>query len=277
MRSRRETPNGKCDPEKLAGFGDRLRQAFGGKKQVEIARDLGVTESAVRNYLAGRIPPAEMLVQICALTNRSIDWLLTGREITAVTAENALLTEAEELAVQELANEAGEEFAVTLRRLLRDRLRSLGRLPPEAEPLHVDYYGADWTDVPLLGQVAAGSPIEQLEHRENARVIRTWPESKKAYALRVTGDSMEDAGIHSGDLIVCLEAAEARRGQLVVALIDGERATVKRFFRDNGTVMLKSEDSTHEPQSYDASRVRIQGRVESIIRSPERIKVAGVK
>jgi repressor LexA len=253
-------------------IGERLLEAFktsGIQDKKVIAERLGFKSSkAVYKVINGTQELSfDSLRRFRESTAYSIDWLLTGESPEGRTASAGFLADAEEEAVRELAAEAGEQYDLTLRKLIRDRLRSIGRLPPEAEPLHVDYYGAEWTDVPLLGQVAAGSPIEVFEFKETARVIKTWPESKKVYALRVTGDSMEDAGIQDGDLIVCLEAAEARRGQLVVALIDGDQATIKRFYRENGTVILKPENPAHEAQRYEANRVRIQGRVESIIRA----------
>lgn len=274
VRMSQEESNKSFGSGKVANFGERLRLAFDGAKNVQIARKLGLSEAAIRNYIEGRVPPAETLLLISERTYCSIDWLLTGKGdqfggVKVGSSGPPMLSEAEEQAVRDIATETGEGYEPTLRRLVRDRLRAMGRLPAESQPLRMAYYGAEWADVPLLGQVAAGSPIETFEFQESVRVIKTWTDPKKAYALRVTGESMEDAGIQDGDLIVCLEASEARRGQLIVALIDGDKATVKRFYRDNGTIILQSANSKFEPQRYEASRVRIQGCVESIISASE--------
>lgn len=79
VRTRQEKSNESFARRELAGFGGRLREAFGGAKNVEIARRLGVTEAAVRNYLEGRVPPAETLLLIADRTSCSLDWLLINK------------------------------------------------------------------------------------------------------------------------------------------------------------------------------------------------------
>jgi hypothetical protein len=86
--------------------------------------------------------------------------------------------------------------------------------------------------LPLLGAVAAGSPIEAIEHPETVEVPREFVGKKETYVLRVEGDSMIEDGIHDGDLIVVERRPTAQTGETVVALIDDGEATVKRFYRE---------------------------------------------
>jgi repressor LexA len=118
--------------------------------------------------------------------------------------------------------------------------------------------------LPLLGRVAAGVPITATENLEEQFVLpASWVPRSGGFMLRVKGDSMVDAAILDGDLIVVEPRPTADNGEIVVAMIDGE-ATVKRFFRERGRVRLQPENSTMEP--IYADDVTIVGRVEAVIR-----------
>ncbi|MDB5028580.1 MAG: SOS-response transcriptional repressor, LexA [Candidatus Eremiobacteraeota bacterium] len=118
--------------------------------------------------------------------------------------------------------------------------------------------------LPLLGRVAAGVPITAAENLEEQFVLpASWVPRSGGFMLRVKGDSMVDAAILDGDLIVVEPRPTADNGEIVVAMIDGE-ATVKRFFRERGRVRLQPENSTMEP--IYADDVTIVGRVEAVIR-----------
>jgi repressor LexA len=119
--------------------------------------------------------------------------------------------------------------------------------------------------VPVLGRVAAGVPIAAQEDVEGEFVLPTQfvPRSSNAFMLRVQGDSMIDAAILNGDLILVRPQRTAENGEVVVAMIDGE-ATVKRFYREAGRVRLQPENQTMAP--IYASDVEIVGRVEAVVR-----------
>ncbi|HEX3456476.1 MAG TPA: transcriptional repressor LexA [Candidatus Baltobacteraceae bacterium] len=119
--------------------------------------------------------------------------------------------------------------------------------------------------VPVLGRVAAGVPITAQEDVEGEFVLPTQfvPRSSNAFMLRVQGDSMIDAAILSGDLILVRPQRTAENGEVVVAMIDGE-ATVKRFYREAGRIRLQPENQTMTP--IYASDVEIVGRVEAVVR-----------
>ncbi|MBE6828314.1 MAG: transcriptional repressor LexA [Ruminococcaceae bacterium] len=123
----------------------------------------------------------------------------------------------------------------------------------------------DYTRVPLVGMVTAGSPILAVEQIEGY-VPYTGFESqdKPLFALRVRGESMINAGILSGDIVIVEKTGSAQNGEIVVALIDDE-ATVKRFYKENGHFRLQPENDSFEP--IIVNEVIILGRVKGLIRN----------
>lgn len=122
--------------------------------------------------------------------------------------------------------------------------------------------------LPLLGEVAAGLPIEAVEQQESILVppdlLRRQGEN---YVLRVVGDSMIEEQIRDGDYIIVNSRSTAENGEMVVALIDGEGATVKKLYRErDGQVRLQPANESMAPQFYAADRVAIQGIVVGVIR-----------
>ncbi|MSR22482.1 MAG: transcriptional repressor LexA [Gemmatimonadetes bacterium] len=120
----------------------------------------------------------------------------------------------------------------------------------------------------LLGEVAAGQPIEAIQNRESILVppdlLRKGGEN---FVLRVVGNSMIDEQIRDGDYIIVNSRATAEDGEMVVALIDGESATVKKLYRESGgRVRLQPANEALEPIFFPAERVRIQGVVVGVIR-----------
>ena len=115
------------------------------------------------------------------------------------------------------------------------------------------------SSIPLFGYIAAGSPIEAITNSEQIDILDTFLGSNR-YALKVKGDSMIDEGIFDDDIVICEHQSHARNGQIVVALIDNEAATLKRIhYNTNATVTLFPANENHCPQSYSESRVTIQG------------------
>jgi len=119
--------------------------------------------------------------------------------------------------------------------------------------------------LPLVGQVAAGSPVLAEENIEDYLVVPEVAGGEVGqYVLRVRGDSMVDAGILEGDFVVVRPQDTAQDGEIVVALV-GEEATVKRFFRENDHVRLQPENAAMEP--IRSREVRVLGRVVGLFRS----------
>jgi len=125
----------------------------------------------------------------------------------------------------------------------------------------------DLPTLPLLGRIAAGHPIEALESPQALEVPRQLRGKGRCYVLQVRGDSMIDAGILDGDWVVVEQRDQARNGEIVVALIDGEEATLKRIEQTPGTCILHPANPDLAPLSYAPERVRIQGVVTGQMRA----------
>lgn len=121
-------------------------------------------------------------------------------------------------------------------------------------------------ELPLHGRIAAGVPIEAFEDAAQLPVPAALLGPGEHYALEVSGDSMVEAGILDGDYALVEQAATASEGDIVVALIDGQDATLKYFRREGGKVRLDPANATYAPQYYEAKRVRIQGRLAGLLR-----------
>lgn len=125
------------------------------------------------------------------------------------------------------------------------------------------------TRIPIVGRVAAGAPIFAHENIEGWIGIDAVPPGQRLFALRVQGDSMIGAGILDGDLVVVRQQQTADDGDIVVALVDGEDATVKKLRRDGTQLRLAPMNPNHDPLVVDPERVRIQGKVVSLRRDVE--------
>lgn len=122
--------------------------------------------------------------------------------------------------------------------------------------------------LPLLGTVAAGAPVEAIEHAEAVTVPEEFVGSRGShYVLRVKGSSMVDEQIRDGDYVVVQERKTADNGEMVIALIDGAAATVKRFFRErDGRVRLQPANEQMSPMYYRDADLAIQGIVVGVLR-----------
>ena len=121
--------------------------------------------------------------------------------------------------------------------------------------------------LPLHGRIAAGTPIEALRDPSGSVEIPAGiVGARKCYALEIEGDSMTGAGILDGDTVIVEHAETAENGAIVVALIDDQEATLKRFRRMNGTTALEAANPAYETRSFDSGRVRIQGRLIGLMR-----------
>ena len=126
--------------------------------------------------------------------------------------------------------------------------------------------------VPIIGRVAAGLPLyAQQEWAGSVLVDSAVFRGDNLFALRVQGDSMRDAGILEGDLAICEPRQFATNGEIVVALVGGEEATVKRFFYRGDHIELRPENDRHPVQTYTLGEVLIQGKVIGIQRGPEQM------
>ncbi len=122
-------------------------------------------------------------------------------------------------------------------------------------------------NVPLVGRIAAGTPIEALQNKlADVPVPGGMIGRGDHYALEVTGDSMINAGILDGDMVIIQEADTANTGEIVVALVDESEATLKRLRRRGDSIALEAANPAYETRLYGADRVRVQGKLVGLIR-----------
>ena len=131
---------------------------------------------------------------------------------------------------------------------------------PRPEPAN------DVIELPLHGRIAAGMPIEALEGSATLPVPAALLGPGEHYALEVSGDSMVEAGILDGDYALIRRTNTARDGEIVVALVRGEEATLKYLFRDSGKVRLDPANAAYEPQIYGPDEVEVQGKLAGLLR-----------
>lgn len=122
--------------------------------------------------------------------------------------------------------------------------------------------------VPLYGKIAAGTPIEAI--RDEGSFIQIPPGfagSGELYALTIEGDSMINAGIYDSDVVIIKRCDTAENGTIIVALVDEEEATLKRLRRAGNKIVLEPENDEYEPRILEPDRVKIQGRLVSLMRT----------
>lgn len=125
----------------------------------------------------------------------------------------------------------------------------------QQNPVYNSPAGRELEGLPLLGNVAAGVPIEAIENAERVSLKDMFGESDDMFALTVTGDSMIDEGIGTGDVVICKKAADASNGQIVVAIVDDENATLKRFYRESDHIRLEASNDAYDDIKSDNCRV----------------------
>jgi repressor LexA len=125
----------------------------------------------------------------------------------------------------------------------------------------------DTRDLPILGRIAAGTPIEAIQHeRDRLAVPEAILGAGEHYVLEVQGDSMLNAGILDGDLVVIRRADTANSGEIVVALVMGEEATLKRIRRKGASIALEAANPAYETRIFGPDQVQVQGRLVGLIR-----------
>ena len=134
------------------------------------------------------------------------------------------------------------------------------KAPARPEPAN------DVVELPLHGRIAAGMPIEALEGQSTLPVPAALLGPGEHYALEVSGDSMIEAGIFDGDFALVKRTDVARDGEIVVALVRGEEATLKFLARENGMVRLDPANGAYEPQVYRPNEVQVQGKLAGLLR-----------
>ncbi len=138
--------------------------------------------------------------------------------------------------------------------------------PPLRAPAAQPQPANDVIEIPLHGRIAAGVPIEAMEGQAMLPVPAALLGPGEHYALEVSGDSMIEAGILDGDFALIRRTSTARDGEIVVALVRGEEATLKYLHREQGGIRLDPANSAYNPQHYGASEVEVQGKLAGLLR-----------
>jgi len=136
--------------------------------------------------------------------------------------------------------------------------------PPGATPVTVAA-----AELPVMGRIAAGTPVEAISQVTHHVAVPRQMIASGAdhYALEVKGDSMIGAGINDGDIAVIEEGAAADSGDIVVALVDGQEATLKRLSRRDGAIALEAANPAHETRVFRNGQVAVQGKLVGLIRT----------
>lgn len=124
----------------------------------------------------------------------------------------------------------------------------------------------DVIEIPLHGRIAAGAPIEAFEGHSSLPVPAALLGPGEHYALEVSGDSMIEAGIFDGDFALVRRTNTARDGEIVVALVRGEEATLKYLHKEGGMVRLDPANAAYDPQVYGPDEVEVQGKLAGLLR-----------
>ncbi len=145
---------------------------------------------------------------------------------------------------------------------------SLGKAPaPAPQPRPEAQEAAGTASIPVMGRIAAGVPISAIQNNtHDIAVPLDMLGSGEHYALEVKGDSMIEAGIFDGDTVIIRNASTASPGEIVVALVDDEEATLKRFRRKGASIALEAANPAYETRIFGPDRVKIQGRLVGLIR-----------
>ncbi|MHC1548996.1 transcriptional repressor LexA [Phyllobacterium sp. K27] len=146
---------------------------------------------------------------------------------------------------------------------------SLGRniAPPRPQASTADIVAANMISIPVMGRIAAGVPIAAIQNQTH--MLNLPPDmigSGEHYALEVKGDSMIEAGIFDGDTVVIKRGDTASPGEIVVALVDDEEATLKRFRRKGASIALEAANPAYETRIFGPDRVQVQGKLVGLIR-----------
>lgn len=272
--SRQEESKLKADHD---GLWERIRLSLSVESAPEAARMLGLSKQSVYDWQKGTLPSIETLLRICESGNTSLHWLVTGqgpRQISPLDLPKGeapiYFGEREHQIIQKLADESGRGFDSEVRELVLETLLARGLVKDQVKGANLEFFGdfvPKLVPIRLWGEIAAGKPIDIFEQDEEVLVPEEFVvRGRDHMVLRVRGDSMEEDGVVEGDLIIGVSTSSANNGDLVVALIDGDQSTVKRFYRERDKIRLEPRNQAHEPMYFAPERVTIQGIVRGIFR-----------
>jgi repressor LexA len=240
-----------------AGFWKRLQELYPGKNAPEIAKEIGRTKQTVYRWRDGEMPGLDVLAPLSESHGVSLHWLVMGQGLKDLNGTVPLepgqvpiyLGPYEQEKVRDIAAAEGKTFEVKVRDFVIDELKKRGLIETEIRS-NVMFFGEPVRAVtlPLMGWVAAGEPIHVVEQQKEVRIPDFFMKhGKNHFVLHVRGDSMVEDNIPDDSLIVCEARKTAENGEKVVAVIDGERTTVKRIYREGERIRLQPANPLHQP------------------------------
>ncbi len=197
----------------------------------------------------------------------SFDEMKDALDLRSKSGIHRLITALEERGfIRRLAHRARAIEIVKLPESLEAEAKAAA--PAHASPAPAGFASMS-IEVEVMGRIAAGTPIEAIQQVSHnvavpASMLST---AGRHYALEVKGDSMIEAGINNGDIVVIQEQPTARNGDIVVALIEGEEATLKTFRRRGATIALEAANPAYETRLYQDHQVQVQGKLVGLIRT----------
>jgi repressor LexA len=259
---------------------ERIQETYEDANAPEIARLTGKTKQTVYRWRDGDIPPLEVLVEICKSRRVSLSWLAMNEGPKSLNGSVGL--EEGEVAIyfgpkeheiiQKLAGESKRAFEDEVRELLLEKLEDKGLVTTKTGESNLIFFGdavPKMVELPFLGEIAAGEPLMIFERDEKISVPDfAQKRGKKYMVLRVRGDSMIDDGILDGALIICEVRNTATPGETIVAVIDGNSATVKKYYPERGRIRLQPSNAAHLPLYVSDDRLKIQGIAVAIFHKP---------
>ncbi|MDA9789544.1 transcriptional repressor LexA [Amylibacter sp.] len=141
------------------------------------------------------------------------------------------------------------------------------RTDPPRDAMNIE--GANNNSLPIMGKIAAGTPIEAIQHVTNHVTVpdQMMHNQGRHYALEVKGDSMIEAGINEGDVVVIHEQTDADNGDIVVALVEDQEATLKYLRKKGSAIALEAANPAYETRVYRDDQVKVQGKLVGLIRT----------
>ncbi|PHP27309.1 transcriptional repressor LexA [Limimaricola cinnabarinus] len=201
----------------------------------------------------------------------SFDEMKDALDLRSKSGIHRLITALEERGfIRRLAHRARALEIIKLPEAMEARLAAEGHAPePDPKPADMPAeIAAMAMNLPVMGRIAAGVPISAIsEISHEIAVPGSMLGQGSHYALEVHGDSMVQAGINDGDVVVIRETGTADNGDIVVALIEDQEATLKRFRRNGKRIALEAANPAYETRIYSDDQVRVQGRLVGLIRS----------
>ncbi|WP_372605403.1 transcriptional repressor LexA [Actibacterium sp.] len=204
----------------------------------------------------------------------SFDEMKEALDLRSKSGIHRLITALEERGfIRRLAHRARAIEIIKLPDALEKKGMSLrvidGDAPPPAPRNAAPVEAVHALELPVMGRIAAGVPIEAISEISHTVAVPGSMLSGKGkhYALEVNGDSMIEAGINDGDVVVIREQSTAENGEIVVALVEGYEATLKRFRRRGEMIALEAANPAYEDRVLRADQVQVQGRLVGLIRS----------